>query len=170
MARADFITSLVLIVFGLGVVEESWRMPRFTEYGSSIWSAPGIVPGLIGLALTVMGIVLMSRARRALAAGQVSADPDGDETMTKDDRVRVGIAFGFCLLFAGVLVGRVPFMAAAFLFMLTFMLVFDIQANPGILSDRPRLAKRVAMSLAISAVAAFGIATIFQDVFFVRLP
>lgn len=170
MARADFITSLVLIVFGLGVVEESWRMPRFTEFGSSIWSAPGIVPGLIGLALSVMGVVLLSRARRALAGGQVGKTTDDEEPLTSADWSRVGIAFGLCLLFAGVLVGRVPFVAAAFVFMAIFMLAFDIQANPGILADRPRLAKRAALSLAIAAVAAFGIATIFQDVFFVRLP
>jgi len=166
MARADFITALVLIVLGLGVVEESWRMPRFTEFGSSIWSAPGIVPGLIGMCLAVMGAVLLARARREKAAVAETGETVHDSAGWR----RVAVAFGFCILFAGILVGRVPFLVAAFVFMSLFMVVFDIQENPEILADRKRLVIRAAIAVAIAAIASFAIATIFQDVFFVRLP
>lgn len=165
MARADLVTSLVLIVLGLAVVEEAWRMPRYTEFGSSIWSAPGVVPGMIGLALALMGAALFVRARKEAAALSGDAPP-----VDRAGWGRVAVAFGMCVLFAGVLVGRIPFPIAAFVFMASFMITFDIQANPGIIADRRRLFFRVVMALALAALAAYAIATIFQDVFFVRLP
>ena len=168
MARADLITSLVLILLGLGVVEESWRMPRFTEYGSSIWSAPGVVPGMIGLVLALMGTILLLRARREAAASTDATT--SDQTADRASWVRVAVTFGLCVLFAGVLIGHVPFLAAAFLFMVTFMIGFDIQANPGLLADRKRLAFRVVLAVVLAAAASYAISTIFQDVFFVRLP
>ena len=44
MAKADFITGLVLIVFGALVVEESWRMPRLEYLGVHPLSVPGSCP------------------------------------------------------------------------------------------------------------------------------
>lgn len=166
MARADFVTSLVLVLLGLGVVAESWRMPRFTEFGSSIWSAPGIVPGMIGAALALMGGLL---AWRSLAGLRSVAGPGG----AYGDRrswLRVALALALCIAFAGVMVGRVPFTAAAFLFIFAFILVFDLGEHAGILRSRAKLALRVLLAAAIAAAASLLIATIFQDVFFVRLP
>ena len=74
MAKADFITSLVLIVLGIGVVVESWRMPRFTDQGTSIWSAPGVTPGMVGLVLAILGLALLFRSRQAAAAGSTEAE------------------------------------------------------------------------------------------------
>jgi hypothetical protein len=165
MARADFVTALVLILLGLGVATESWRMPRFTEFGSSIWSAPGVVPGMIGIALAVMGAALLVRARREPTA--VSA---GDHGFDRGSVLRVATALALCLLFAGVLVGRVPFMLAAFLFTLAFVLVFDLRENAEVVRDRRRLIKRGALAVVVAGVTSFAIARIFQDAFFVRLP
>ena len=168
MARADFVTSLVLIVFGLGVVAESWRMPRFTEFGSSIWSAPGVVPAMIGAALTVMGAALFVRSRAAAPTlDRTDAGPSGADVGTIG---RVLLAFALCLGFAGILVGRVPFLPAAFVFILAFTLIFDLNDTPEARSDWRRLARRGVLALAVAGIASFAIATIFEDIFLVRLP
>ncbi len=57
--RADAIAGLVFMIFGALIVIESWQMPRMEQFGSSIWSAPGVVPGMIGIALAIMGCALL---------------------------------------------------------------------------------------------------------------
>ena len=163
MARADFITSLFLIVLGAGVVVESWRMPRYTEFGTSIWSAPGVVPGMIGLSLALMGAVLLLRSR-GVRAGKTSDDEDPAAWR------QAAYAFGLCFIFAALLVGRLPFVVAAFLFIFTFILVFDLRENSEVRRDMPRLIRRGLLAIAIAAAASLAIATIFEDIFFVRLP
>lgn len=166
MAKADFITSLLLIILGIGVVVESWRMPRFTDQGTSIWSAPGITPGMVGIVLAVLGAALLFRSRQAAAAGP-------DETSAPaapSSWIQAGAAFALCFGFAGILVGRVPFMLAAFLFAATFILYFDFRDNRDAFADRKRLALRILLALVVAAVASVGISLIFQDMFFVRLP
>lgn len=163
MARADFITSLFLMFLGAGVVAESWRMPRYTEFGTSIWSAPGVVPGMIGASLALMGAALYWRAR-AVRHTQASVAKD------RAAWVNVAIAFCLCFVFAALLVGSVPFVVAAFLFILAFVLLFDLRENPDVLRDYWRLIRRGALVIAVAGTASLAIATIFEDFFFVRLP
>lgn len=166
MARADFITSLFLMVLGIGVVVESWRMPRFTEFGTSIWSAPGMVPGMIGGCLALMGAALFVRARAARLAQSGETGKTADTAAGR----RAIVAFGLCFVFAALLVGSVPFVVATFLFIFTFIVVFDFQENPGVLRDRKRLIRRVLLAVAVAAAASLVVATIFEKFFFVRLP
>ena len=164
IAAADRITAVGLVIFGFGVAAESWRMPRFTDYGTSIWSSPGLVPGMVGAALTVMGVLLFLRARRVRPSAPL-ASADADE---RPDRLGVVIALGLCLAFAAGLVGRVPFILATFLFVAAFTVVFDLRdARRG---DLRRRLLRGALALGIAALSAWAIATVFSDVFYVRLP
>jgi len=172
MQRADTVTSLVLIVFGLGVVGEAWRMPRFTEFGSSIWSAPGVVPAMIGAVLALMGAALFARSRAtsAAAADRTAAGAGADQRPDAGVWLRVAAAFTLCVGFAGGLVGRLPFLIAAFLFILAFTLVFDRNDRPDAWTEPRRLAKRALLAAVVAGVASFAIATIFEDIFLVRLP
>ena len=164
--RADAIAGLIFVILGALIAIESWRMPRMEQFGSSIWSAPGVVPGMIGIALAVMGIALFARSRTALAEG-----PSGIEAEQGGWR-RVAITLFLCLVFAGGLIGLIPFALAAFLFIAAFALYFDL-ADRRVAGDPPAdraLMIRVLVSLTIAAVGAFAITTIFQDIFLVRLP
>ena len=165
MAKADFFTSLFLMVLGIGVMVESWNMPRFTDTGTSVWSAPGVTPGIIGLALIILGAALFFRARRTVPT-------EGEASLAQEPTgwFHAGTAFALCFGFAGILVGRIPFMLAAFLFILGFMLFFDYRDNPELLKDRRRWALRALIALLIAGVASWAISIVFQDVFFVRLP
>ena len=161
MVRADFITSIVLLVLGLAIVEESWRMPRYTDVNSSIWSAPGMVPGMLGVALAVMATILLLRsvAARRAAAGPGDAPSEGGWG-------RVATAVGLCVLYAGVLVGRMPFWLATFLFVFAFIAVFE-WTDP---EARARWVRRGLMALAVAIAAAVAIPYVFQSIFLVRLP
>lgn len=162
--RADAWTGIFFVIFGLLITFESWRMPRMEEFGSSIWSAPGVVPGMIGLSLTTMGAFLFLRARQAIGL----APPPREQGTVR----RVLITLLLCIGFAYVAVGLIPFVLAAFLFLFSFIMLFDREdrrVEGKALSGRA-LAKRAALAFVISAVAAWSITTVFEDVFYVRLP
>ena len=56
MSRADFITSVVLIAFGSGVMTMSARMPRLEERGIDPFTAPGVVPFFLGAIITLLAV------------------------------------------------------------------------------------------------------------------
>ena len=64
LLKADFFTSIGLILFGALVVLESWNMPRFAEQGRNPYSAPGLVPGLLGLLFVLLGAIMLGRSIR----------------------------------------------------------------------------------------------------------
>ena len=162
--RADALMGLVFVFFGLIIAFEAWRMPRMEEFGSNIWSAPGVVPGMIGLCLAAMGFFLFLRSRSGLGI----APPKGEA----GSKTRVLITLALCFGFAFVAVGLIPFVLAAFLFLFSFIMIFDLQDRR--VEGRPlagqALLKRIALALVVAGVAAWVITTVFEDIFYVRLP
>lgn len=161
MIRADLVTSVVLMALGLATVVESWRMPRFKDVGAEPWSAPGVVPAMLGAALFLMAAILFLRsfaARRAGTGGPEPAEPMGWG--------RVGTAVVLCILYAGVLVGTLPFWLATFLFVFAFIVVFEL-APPSEPGDWRR---RILGALAVALAAGFLVPYVFQTIFLVRLP
>lgn len=141
-------------------------MPRFADLGSSVWSAPGATPAMIGFVLAALGAILFLRSRK-----EMRAVPEGDAAAPdRSGRTRAGLTLLLCFTFGIVLIGHVPFMVAAFLFMLAFILIFDFIDNRDAYRDHRRMALRAAVALVVAAAAAWAISHIFQDVFFVRLP
>lgn len=160
MIRADFYTSIVLMLLGLATAVESWRMPRYGDVGSDIWSAPGIVPGLLGVALILMAFVLFMRTLPAIRAGAES-EP-GEPGAVR----RVVTVLVLCIVYAGILVSRVPFWLASFLFVFAFIATFELTDADA----RSRWMRHVAFALVIAALTSAVVSYIFQNVFFVRLP
>jgi putative tricarboxylic transport membrane protein len=164
MPRADLVTSGVLLALGIAVMVESWRMPRFEDVGAEFWSAPGIVPGLLGAALTLMAAILCLRSVAALrrpTAGPGVEDPTGEGGWG-----RAAFAAGLCILYAAVLVGRLPFWLATILFVHAFVAAFDlVGAVP-----RPPIGRTLAVAAVVAAGAAVAIPYVFQSIFLVRLP
>lgn len=161
MIRADLITSVVLMALGLATAFESWRMPRFTEFQASIWAAPGIVPGMLGVALVVLGFILHLRtifARRTGGAEEHASEPGGWR--------RVGLALALCITYAGILVSQIPFWLATFIFVLAFILVFELSHADA----RQHWLRRAVVAALAAAVTSAAVSYVFQEIFFVRLP
>ena len=165
MPRADLITSIVLLAIGLGAAVESWHMPRLQNLGVSIYSAPGVVPFLLGMVIALLGLILLVRSVRngglALrpAAGQ-------EPTLASDGARRFAIATGLTLGYAVILVGRLPFWAATAIFVAAFILAFEWQAGLG----GRILARRTAAIAAFSLAVGLGVSGLFEEIFLVRLP
>jgi hypothetical protein len=162
-ARADLPFGLFWTALGLGILAESWRMDRLEAQGINPYTAPGLVPGLLGAVLAVFGLVL---ARR----GWLGRPPGGGEEEAPAERAepwRVALALALCLGFGfGALGSGAPFPLAAGLFLFLAVFLFE-------LPDRRRegTVARGALSAAlVAAGAAAAITFVFQELFLVRLP
>ena len=63
-ARADFYGGLAWVALGLAIGIASWRMDRLERMGVSFFTAPGLVPGVLGILIAAGGLVLAARAWR----------------------------------------------------------------------------------------------------------
>ncbi|MDF1586118.1 tripartite tricarboxylate transporter TctB family protein [Marinimicrococcus flavescens] len=163
-ARADLFTALVLLALSAGVILESLGMPRYEERAVNPFSVPGLVPGVLGLALLVLAGLLLLRSLAALRSGAGrGAGPGLLGVAGGLDAALLGL---LTLGYGGLLVGRLPFRLATFLFVFLFIVLFerDLPATP-----RQR-AGRALFAFVQAAVVALGVAYVFEDVFLVRLP
>lgn len=159
--RTDFWTGLVLAAVGLAFAIGSWQMPRLEERGINPLTAPGIVPGVLGVALFVLGLILALR-RYDPARGRIGLRAI---IGTGSGRRSLGVALALNVVFALVLVGRAPFWLATLLYLGVFMGLFGLAgASPG--AGR----KRIALILVVSTAITAGIVYLFETLFLVRLP
>ena len=165
MPRADFITGLVLMLLGVAVVWASLDMPRFEERNANPYTAPGLVPGASGRDHPGARRASCSCARRAPGAGawrgrlrRAARTIPASGALPSRSRS--------CLVYAGGLVGTVPFWLATFLFITAFVILFEWP----LATDRADRARRLAFAPLLAAVIAVGVTALFQYVFLVRLP
>jgi hypothetical protein len=168
---------------GLGatVFVQGWRMDRLAHQGIAPWSAPGLLPAVVGLLMVAFALVLAVQTwREGSAAGEQTPaeaapraaagapDAGAEQAAAAADSWRdSALAAVLCVLFAGVSLGRGwPFQAEAALFVLGFTALFSWR--------RWRAERRVARGLAQTAAVAIGAALavswLFESVFLVRLP
>lgn len=164
MVRADLLTGALLLVLGIAVVWMSWEMPRLEARRIHPWTVPGLVPGLLGLALTFCGAVLALRSARA------SADSAGwrvfGSVFISPEAGRVAATLALALIYALGLVGRLPFWAATALFVFAFILTFE----RGFSASRHPLWRTVLTAGVQALIVGVTVTLVFQLGFLVRLP
>lgn len=162
--HTDFIAALMWIAFGIAVAIGSWRMDRLENQDVNPYTVPGLLPGLLGIALIFFGALLLLRSWRqgALDAGVARASP-----MSAAGRKRLLIVLALCLTFGIGLVGHgLPFWLAAAIF---------VSATISILQYPQRRAagqvgRGLVTAVAIGLGAGLAITLVFQEFFLVRLP
>jgi hypothetical protein len=164
--RADFVASLVWIAFGFAIVGGSLAMDRLGRFGGTVYTAPGLVAGLLGGTIALLGVLLLVRSLRQGAAAALRSS----WALTEEDRAmgrRAAVATALALLYTLVLVGRgLPFWLVTAGFVCLFMLVFYVpecrakgQTTRGVL---------IAAIVAVATSATVTLA--FEKVFLVRMP
>ncbi|MBK9117646.1 MAG: tripartite tricarboxylate transporter TctB family protein [Betaproteobacteria bacterium] len=166
--RSDLNTALVWVALGAAIVVASWRMERMTAQGADLYTAPGLWPGVVGLALALLGGLLAWRSLvRAREAGWDAAAPRG-ETLVPTPRF--ALAAGLFLVYALLGVGRgLPFWLSTALFVAAFVFLFrraNRKVGDATGSDRGDAVLAVVCGVATAAV----VTLVFEQLFFVRLP
>ncbi|MBE7733444.1 tripartite tricarboxylate transporter TctB family protein [Devosia faecipullorum] len=161
--RADLITAIVLIGLGLVVTYFSWTMDRLEVRRIHPATIPGLVPFILGLALTLCGGLLAARSARLDSKGGGAALV---RVLLSWQALRVLTVLVLALVYTLGLVGRMPFWLASALFIFSFIILFET-----VLSDRPRSLPRTLIWAGVVALAAgLGVHYIFGQIFLVRLP
>jgi hypothetical protein len=159
--RTDLISGIAWVVFGGAIVIGSWRMDRLEAMHINPYTAPGLVPGILGAFLALFGLIMGIRAVRAgaLERGQ----PRGEAIFNG----RVILSAALCIVFAAGLVGHgPPFWLAAAIFVFLHIFVFDYPERRA----NGTIAKGAMLALAVAVATSFAVTMIFQELFLVRLP
>ncbi|MBS4045848.1 MAG: tripartite tricarboxylate transporter TctB family protein [Alphaproteobacteria bacterium] len=160
--RADFWSSFIWIALGLAILVISLKMDRLERFQASIYTAPGLVPGLLGIAIAIMGAILLLRAVRGGALQSRARAP-----LVLRDHWRLIFSLGLSLVYALVIVASaLPFWLVTAIYVAVFVIVFQYAER--------RAAGQVPRGIAVAVVhgllAGWLIQYVFEELFLVRLP
>ena len=123
--RSDFLSALGWMALGIAILIGSVMMDRLEKQGINPYTIPGLLPGLLGIAMTILGALLAARSWRPqlLASANRAA-------VNRAEQMRILLVLGLCLTFGVVLVGHgLPFWLAAAIFVTTAILCLQYQAR-----------------------------------------
>ena len=146
--KTDRLQGFLWIIVGGTIVYASWTMDRLERHGAVLYAAPGLVPGLLGLVLLLLGLLLA--VRRTSSAESAAGSARWGNT---------ALVLFLCLGYAVGLVGRLPFWLATFLFVTLFIAIFEYPAR-----------RRMALAAVYGAITGLAVTYLFESVFLVRLP
>ncbi|VTU37978.1 Tripartite tricarboxylate transporter TctB family protein [Variovorax sp. PBS-H4] len=163
--RSDLKQALGWIALGIVTLVGALRMDRLEHQDINPYTAPGLLPGLLGVAIVFFGLLLLYRSWR-----RVSASPPVQRRRTSSDRTearRIGVVLALCIGFAAGLVGHgMAFWLATALF---------VSASVAILQFAERTARNqrlrgCAFALAVGLGTGVVVTFVFQELFLVHLP
>ena len=175
MRKKDFWSGLVLVLSALAFLAASLRLP-WRDTGYDWFGSPGFVPAILAGFLLLGGIRLMLRSRAGGAFyDSLAATPDpcacdapegaperageGDPAVPawmRPEPLRGALTVALCGAYVFLLMGRLPYIPATFLFLAGFILVFRGAGLP--------------RSGVIGAAASVSIWFVFYKIFAVFLP
>lgn len=160
-ARADLVSALLWMVFGAAVAIGGWRMDRLEHLHINKYEAPGLVPGILGAAVLLLGLML---ALRAIRRGALRPTAAGN----REGWGRMATVFAAMLTYSLVLVGHgIPFWLATAAFVAAFIFFFDRERQNAMgRGTAHQVLLALVYGVTLSAVVTFA----FQEVFYVRLP
>jgi hypothetical protein len=169
--RSDFLSAIGWMGLGIAILIGSVTMDRLEKQGINPYTIPGLLPGLLGIAMTILGALLGLRSWRPhLFASAVSATP-----ADRGEQKRLLLVLGLCLGFGVGLVGHgLPFWLAAAIFVTVAILSLQYQSGKQYQSRKSTGERSSVRSLvkaaAIGLGAGLAITVVFQELFLVRLP
>ena len=164
--RADLKDALGWTAFGIAVLAGSITMDRLEHQHINPVTVPGLLPGLLGIAMILLGAVL---GLRSVGRGALAQALPAPGALEREQRRRVWITVVLCTVYGVLLVGHgIPFWIASWIFVSTSILVFRrLSRDP---SERQLGARAWIQSLVIGLLASAVTWLVFEKLFLVRLP
>ena len=165
-ARSDLRDAIGWVVLGLATLIASIRMDRLEQQNINPVTIPGLLPGLLGIAMMLLGLVLGLRSWRRGALHEPVPAPG---PMAREQRKRVVVATALCLGYAVVLVGHgLPFWIASSIYVTASILIFQrMSPDP---AERKLSQRVIVKALAIGVISSVVVWLVFEHLFLVRLP
>lgn len=166
MTKADLITGLVLIIFSLTIIEESWRMPRLEQLGVHPASVPGVVPGMLGVILLTLGAVLTVRSFKR-GGHHLGIDRESVvRTLLLPGNLHLLITLVLSVGYSLFMIGNMPYWLATGIFVFLFIAIFEWRPD----ADRRARMRGLAVAAVIAFPVGWGVAWVFTNLFLVTLP
>ena len=155
MAKADFTTSILLILTSLFImIYTLFGFPRFPEWGP-LYANPGLTPFLLGLVLFLMSIYLLARSLKDQGQQIRTTIEAVNRFLRQQKVVRFLICLGLFILYYSLL-GRIPFVIDTALYLFLSFLIFG--------------RGRWFVALIIAVASSLAVYLAFSRVFLVPLP
>ena len=164
--RSDLKDSVGWIVLGTAVLIGSVSMDRLEQQHINPYTVPGLLPGLLGIAMILLGSTLGLRSwrRGALQQASTAATPHQREQWR-----RIWTVIALCSMYCVGLIGHgLPFWLASTIYVTGSILILHRMSRDPLLHDLSM--KAVLKALVIGLCAAWSTHLVFQDLFLVRLP
>lgn len=127
LRRADFATSIILILFGIVELFFTFQMPMQATFGGvrNVWYvSPALMPLFIGFSIIILGTVLLVNSiRTGGAAGFIAAARAYRPHVTESGQ-RFGATLLALISFVFLFVPRVDFVLSIILFLMYFVTAF----------------------------------------------
>lgn len=163
MIKADLLAGLAFIVLGVAIFYGSWTMDRLEVRRIHPFTIPGLVPGILSVALTLCGAVL---AMRSLKTKAENGWHILGGALTSSAAGRALAVMALALIYTLGMVGTLPFWAATGIFVFAFIMVFECWlAEP-----RKPILPSLYWALGIAVLTAAIVTLVFERAFLVRLP
>ena len=164
-AASDLRDALGWLVFGAAVLIGSIRMDRLEAQHINPYTVPGLLPGLLGLVMILLGVLLALRSwgRGARLVGGPRFAPDWRSMR------RLAVVIGLILVYTVALLGRgLPFWLVSALYVTASIVL--LQAPQRALAGRSLDWRDLAFAAAVGIGSGVVIQYVFQELFLVRLP
>ena len=138
MSKADFITSLVLTAFGITATVMAFQMPTLAEKGQGPYAAPGLVPGFLGIIITILGFSMLIRAIIRKGFKDITVKASAGAFLKDEGTRRMGLTILLSLLY-GLSLGRIDFSLATFLFAFVFVISFEYDRKETLKAQRKKV-------------------------------
>lgn len=154
----DLLFGILLSIFSLYVLIESWRMPieKVGGYYTAFYSAPGFLPFLTSGVLLASGLYLVMYSLKKGGHLKWISWPNALRLLKERRTQRVLLILALCGIYAFVGIGKAPYWLVTYIFLVTFMFLFKAARWWKILT------------VAAACVAVFSL--LFGKVFEIPLP
>lgn len=159
MAEADKISSIVFCLLGIAMLVGGYQMDRLEIRQIHPASIPGLVPMMLGAAMTLCSILLYVEANK-------NKSTDAQAEMKFGSWKNLFVCSLMSCIYAVILVGWLPFYLATGIYITSFILYFNREE----LSITGQRRKAILTALIIGPLAAVLISVLFRYGFLVRLP
>jgi putative tricarboxylic transport membrane protein len=129
------------------------------------YSAPGLLPAVLGIVITGMSVILLVRSLLR-SKGKVGISGGSLKNFFTDTGTkRIFITIALCLGYA-VLLGKVFFPVLTFLFVFVFVVCFEYDRKTAAKAQIKKILIAALLALCVSA----AVTLVFERLFLVRLP
>jgi hypothetical protein len=172
-ARRNFFEAVCWFVLGAVILVASWKMDRLQSQDINPYTIPGLLPGLLGIAMMLAaGLIAIRSVRERAFTVQAPASMHASASSSVEpssSRVQLVITLVLSVAFVAGLLGRgLPFWLAGALFVAA--LIAALQYVQCKASAQPFGLRQIAVAIVVGLGAGGGITLLFQTLFLVRLP